>query len=107
MGVVTSFFSQYSPNMFLYWNVLKYACENNYRVFDFGRSTVGEGTYRFKEQWGAKPVQLYWHFWMKNGGPLPELNPKNPKYRIAIKIWQKLPVGLTRLIGPRVVKNIP
>ena len=100
-------FSQYSPNMLLYWNVLKYACENNYRVFDFGRSTAGEGTYRFKEQWGAKPVQLYWNFWMKNVGPLPELNPKNPKYQTAIKIWQKLPIGLTRLIGPRVVKNIP
>jgi serine/alanine adding enzyme len=100
-------YNQYSPNMLLYWNALKFACENGYRVFDFGRSTLGEGTYRFKEQWGAKPTQLYWHYWMRNGGPLPELNPKNPKYQLAIKIWQKLPIGLTRMIGPSIVKNIP
>jgi hypothetical protein len=78
-----------------------------YGSFDFGRSTPGEGTYRFKEQWGAKPVQLYWHYWLRNGSPAPELNPKNPKYQIAIKIWQRLPVGLTRLIGPAIVKNLP
>jgi serine/alanine adding enzyme len=86
---------------------LKFACGNSYKAFDFGRSTPGEGTYRFKEQWGANPVQLYWHYWMRNGGPLPELNPKNPKYQMAIKIWKKLPVAVTKLIGPRIVKNLP
>jgi FemAB-related protein (PEP-CTERM system-associated) len=100
-------YSYLSPNMFLYWSVLKFACENGYRVFDFGRSTPGEGTYKFKEQWGAKPVQLYWHYWLKNAGPLPELNPNNPKYRLAIRTWQKLPVTLTKLIGPIIVKNLP
>jgi serine/alanine adding enzyme len=100
-------FNQLSPNMLLYWNALKFACEMGYRSFDFGRSTPGEGTYRFKEQWGAKPVQLYWHYWLRNGGPVPELNPKNPKYQIAIKIWQSLPVSLTRLIGPAIVRNLP
>jgi FemAB-related protein (PEP-CTERM system-associated) len=100
-------YNHLSPNMLLYWNVLKSACEKGYKVFDFGRSTPGEGTYKFKEQWGAKPVQLYWHYWLKNGGPLPELNPDNPKYRLAIRIWQKLPVELTRFIGPRIIKNLP
>jgi len=95
------------PNMLLYWTALSWACENGYRVFDFGRSTPGEGTYKFKEQWGAKPSPLYWHYWMKNGGKLPELNPRNPKYAAAIHIWKKLPVGLTRLIGPAIVKNLP
>jgi serine/alanine adding enzyme len=99
--------NHHSPNMLLYWDVLKFACDNGYRVFDFGRSTPGEGSYRFKEQWGAKPIQLYWHYWMRNGGPLPELNPKNPKYQLAIKIWQKLPVAVTKIIGPRIVKNLP
>jgi FemAB-related protein (PEP-CTERM system-associated) len=96
-----------SPNMLLYWSALKSSCEKGYSVFDFGRSTPDEGTFKFKEQWGAKPVQLYWQYWMRNGGLLPQLNPKNPKYRIAIKIWQHLPVSLTRLIGPGIVKNLP
>ncbi|HEX8948352.1 MAG TPA: FemAB family XrtA/PEP-CTERM system-associated protein [Dissulfurispiraceae bacterium] len=100
-------YNRYSPNMLLYWSALKFACENGYRIFDFGRSTPSEGAYRFKEQWGAKPVQLYWHYWLKDEGSLPELNPKNPRFRIAIIIWKRLPVGLTRLIGPYIVKRLP
>jgi FemAB-related protein (PEP-CTERM system-associated) len=96
-----------SPNMLLYWTSLKYACENGYDTFDFGRSTPGEGTYKFKEQWGAKPVQLYWYYWLKNKGSLPELNPRNPKYEIAIKVWQKLPLSITKLVGPAIVRNLP
>jgi len=96
-----------SPNMLLYWSVLDFACNNGFKTFDFGRSTPNEGTYKFKEQWGAKPTQLFWHYWMKNGGPLPELNPHNPKYELAIKTWQKLPVWVTRLIGPSIVRNLP
>jgi lipid II:glycine glycyltransferase (peptidoglycan interpeptide bridge formation enzyme) len=93
--------------MLLYWSVLKLASKKGYQWFDFGRSTPGEGTYRFKEQWGAQPVQMYWHYWLKDGQALPELNPRNPKYRMAIHLWQKLPVGLTKLIGPAIVRNLP
>ncbi len=100
-------YNRYYANLFLYWNILKFACESGYKVFDFGRSTLGEGTYKFKEQWGAKPIQLYWHYWLKNDRPLPELNPTNPKYRLAISIWKRIPVSLTKLIGPSIVKNLP
>ena len=47
-------YSNLSPNMLLYWTMLEYACDNGYKKFDFGRSTPGEGTYKFKKQWGAK-----------------------------------------------------
>jgi serine/alanine adding enzyme len=100
-------YNRYSPNMLLYWSVLRLACKKGYKVFDFGRSTPGEGTYKFKEQWGARPMQLYWHYWMRNGEGLPEMNPKNPKYRAAIEIWKRLPLGLTKLVGPSIVKNLP
>jgi len=100
-------YNPFSPNMLLYWNILKFACEKGFKLFDFGRSTIGEGTFKFKEQWGSKPLQLYWHYWLKNAGPLPELNPNNPKYRLAIRTWQRLPVALTKLIGPIIVKNLP
>jgi FemAB-related protein (PEP-CTERM system-associated) len=100
-------YNSLGPNMLLYWSVLKLACKRGYRVFDFGRSTPEEGTYRFKVQWGAKPVPLYWHYWLKNGGSLPEFNPKNPKYQLAIQIWKRLPVPLTRILGPAIVKNLP
>ncbi|MBI5643625.1 MAG: FemAB family PEP-CTERM system-associated protein [Deltaproteobacteria bacterium] len=100
-------YNRYSPNMLLYWSVLKFACENGYKVFDFGRCTPGENTYKFKEQWGAKPLTHHWHYWMRGGRELPELNPSNPRYRAAIGIWKKLPLSITKLLGPMIVKNIP
>lgn len=96
-----------SANMFLYWSCLEFACTEGFRVFDFGRSTVGEGTYRFKEQWGAAPSPMHWHYWLADDKGLPEINPDNPKYRLAISMWKKMPVPLTKVLGPRIVRNIP
>lgn len=100
-------YNRLSPNMLLYWSVLQFAAERGYGVFDFGRSSPDSGTYKFKAQWGAEPVPLYWHYWVHGDGPLPELNPQNPKYQLAVRVWQQLPLGLTRLIGPSIVKHLP
>jgi FemAB-related protein (PEP-CTERM system-associated) len=95
------------PNNMLYWEAIKLAIEKGISWFDFGRSTPDEGTFNFKKQWGAKPVQLYWQYLLRDGGRLPELNTKNPKFELAIKVWQRLPLMLTNILGPRIVKNIP
>ena len=95
------------PNNMLYWEAIRFAIRNGSAKFDFGRSTPGEGTFIFKKQWGAKPVQLYWQYLLKDGERVPELNTKNPKYELAIKVWQRLPITLTKVLGPRIVKNIP
>ncbi len=100
-------YNRLAPNMLLYWSVLSFASGRGYKVFDFGRSTPGEGTYHFKAQWGATPVPLYWYYWMRDAGPLPEINPRNKKYRIAIEMWKRLPLVITQVIGPRIVRNIP
>jgi len=100
-------YNRLGPNMLLYWSCLAFACDQGFRVFDFGRSTAGESTYLFKEQWGARPSPMYWHYWLAKGGELPEINPDNPKYRLAIGMWKKLPIPLTRVLGPRLVRNIP
>jgi hypothetical protein len=76
-------------------------------MFDFGRSTAGESTYRFKEQWGARPRQLYWHYWLAHDGKIPQVNPANPKYQLAIRVWQQMPLAVTKWLGPRIVKYIP
>jgi FemAB-related protein (PEP-CTERM system-associated) len=99
--------ARFAPNMLLYGTVLKFACESGYREFDFGRSSVDSGTYQFKEQWGAKPVQLYWYYWLQEGSDLPEINPQNLKYHLAIEMWKRLPLGLTTLIGPLISKYLP
>jgi len=96
-----------SINMLLYWNVLKYAVENKYSYFDFGRSSKNTGTYNFKKQWGASPKQLFWHYTLAEKEEIPALNPSNPKYALVIKIWKKLPILVTKFIGPFIVKNLP
>ncbi len=94
-------------NMVLYRAVLGFCIEKGFRFFDFGRSTRGAGTYQFKKQWGAEPLQHYWHYWLADGGALPELKPDSPKFRFLIACWQRMPVALSRLIGPHIVKYLP
>lgn len=100
-------YNHLAANMLLYWSVLEFAIKKGYRRFDFGRCTPGENTFKFKAQWGARPVPLYWQYWLANGNELPELAPTNPRYQLAIKAWQKLPLFLTRLVGPAIIRNIP
>lgn len=100
-------FNKLSPNMLLYGKVLEYACQQGFQVFDFGRSSPDSGTYKFKAQWGAQPHQLYWYYWMKDGRDVPQLNPQNPKYALAIRLWQTLPVPVANLLGPHIVKHLP
>jgi FemAB-related protein (PEP-CTERM system-associated) len=95
------------PNMFLTWNAFCFAGHRGYRRFDFGRSLVGSGTYRFKMQWGCQAVPLYWVYWLSNGNPLPGLNVQNPKYQTAMRVWQKLPLAITNRLGPGIVKYLP
>ena len=99
-------YSKLSPNMLLYWTMLKFACDNGYRRFDFGRSSIDESTYRFKEQWGAGPQTLHWHHITCKGNlPCSEKSDKS-RFDAAIRIWQKFPVPLTKIIGPPVRKYI-
>jgi FemAB-related protein (PEP-CTERM system-associated) len=95
------------PNMLLYWQNLCLAAEKGYSIFDFGRSSIGSGTHRFKLQWGCEEIPLYWDYWLADGKELPEVNPDNPKYRLAIGIWQRLPLPVANRLGPRIVRCLP
>jgi serine/alanine adding enzyme len=94
-------------NMVLYHSVLGFCIKRNFRFFDFGRSTHNSGTFKFKKQWGAEPLQHYWHYWLAEGGALPELKPDSPKFKLLVACWQRLPVAMSRLIGPHIVKYLP
>ena len=96
-----------SANVFLYWQMLKFCVDAGLRTFDFGRSTPNEGTFLFKRQWGAEPRELVWEYWTAPGQPVPDLNPHNPKFSAAIKLWQRLPVPVASALGPHIVRNIP
>lgn len=94
-------------NMWMYRKILSYAITEKYDFFDFGRSTIDAGTYKFKKQWGAEPRQHYWYYLLPEDQELPEINPNNPKYKLFIAAWKLMPVWLTRIIGPLLIKHIP
>jgi serine/alanine adding enzyme len=102
------------PNNMLYWQAIRFAIGRGFRRFDFGRSTPHEGTYNFKQQWGALPMQLYWQYLMDGQKTIADLDPSNPKYKVAIRFWKSLPipvtslpVPVTKVLGPTIVRNIP
>ncbi len=100
-------YNKLAPNMLLYWNCLKYASDNSKNVFDFGRSTENEGTFRFKKQWGAKPVPLSWYSSLPCISPPPEaIRTKQSRRERVVKIWKTVPVPIANLVGPRLRKYI-
>jgi FemAB-related protein (PEP-CTERM system-associated) len=99
-------FNHTNANMLMYWHLLRRAIERKQEVFDFGRSSRDSNTYKFKAQWGAEPHPAVWQYYLRQG-PATSMRPENPKYQRMIKVWQRLPVALTRWIGPRIVRGIP
>jgi FemAB-related protein (PEP-CTERM system-associated) len=93
-------------NMLLYWQLLERAVRRGQSVFDFGRSSADSNTFRFKKQWGAEPWPATWQYYVRHGN-IAAVRPDNPRYGRMIRLWQRLPVALTRLIGPPIVRGIP
>ncbi len=95
-----------AANDFMYWELMRRASARGLKVFDFGRSKVGTGAYDFKKNWGFEPKALQYEYSLIRANAMPENNPLNPKYRLFIKMWQKMPIGLANLLGPHIVKNL-
>lgn len=94
-------------NMRMYWELLRFALAAGAAEFDFGRSSVGSGTHRFKAQWGARERQLRWHYWLPAGAAIPRLNHSNPKYARAAAVWRRMPLWCANALGPRIVRHLP
>jgi len=102
-------YNKLAPNMLLYWSLLEYATNKGCQQFDFGRSSIGEGTFKFKQQWGARPVELDWTTYQDGGGPA--VVDDNPGHRGVLRqtaehIWRKLPLPLSVRLGSSIRKYI-
>ena len=95
------------PNHLLYWRVIEQTVAAGHRVFDFGRSTRHDGAYRFKEQWGASPEQLWWEYSFPGPHELPSNDRQGPAFRPLIEAWKRLPLRLATSVGPRIARSIP
>jgi len=94
-------------NDFMYWELMRRSCEAGIRIFDYGRSREGTGSYRFKKHWGFTPEPLHYQYHLVRQTAMPDLSPGNPKFRLAIAIWKRLPTALTRIIGPMLARGLP
>lgn len=99
-------FNSTNANMLMYWHLLARTIERGQQTFDFGRSTLNAGTFNFKKQWGAEPHPAVWQYYVREGSAK-DMRPDNGKFGLMIRAWQKLPVWVTRLIGPTIVRGIP
>jgi FemAB-related protein (PEP-CTERM system-associated) len=93
-------------NDFMYWDLMCRAAERDIHWFDYGRSKQGTGSYRFKKNWGFEPEPLHYEFHLVKATELPDINPMNPKYRLFIQAWQKMPLALSQFLGPFVSRNL-
>ncbi len=93
-------------NDFLYWEVMRRGAARGARLFDFGRSKEGTGAFSFKKNWGFSPQPLPYYFNVAPGHSIPEINPLNPKYRLMIAAWKRLPVPVANVLGPVLVRGV-
>ncbi|MBX3610159.1 MAG: FemAB family PEP-CTERM system-associated protein [Hydrogenophaga sp.] len=95
-----------AANDFKYWELMRRACARGLRVFDYGRSKVGTGPYAFKKNWGFEPTQLHYEYQLLQRDAIPQNNPANPKYRLMIEAWRRLPLPVANWLGPHIVRNL-
>jgi FemAB-related protein (PEP-CTERM system-associated) len=95
-----------AANDFKYWELMRLASARGVRFFDFGRSKRGSGSFDFKKNWGFDPKPLHYEYCLFKGSAIPQNNPLNPKYRVLVALWKRLPIGLANAIGPYVVRSL-
>lgn len=95
-----------AANDFKYWELMRRACERGLRVFDYGRSKRGTGSFDFKTNWGFEPTPLHYEFYLLQRDTIPQSNPLNPKYRAFIALWRRLPIAVANRLGPHIVRNL-
>jgi len=95
------------PNTFMYFDHLCWAGRNGYTSFDFGRCKRGTGVFEFKRHWNTTMRELPYEVVLVRRKELPNFSPANPRFDLAIRLWRKMPLWLTRLLGPRLIRLFP
>ncbi|MEI6040057.1 MAG: GNAT family N-acetyltransferase [Candidatus Berkelbacteria bacterium] len=104
-GASNKKFLKYHPNNLLAWQAIEDGCKNGYKYFDFGR--VGQDNnelLNFKKRWGGQEKQLYYYFYPEKPQSI-SINRGSLKYKIANKLWQKLPIFISRPLSNILFKH--
>ncbi len=95
------------PNQMLYWEAIQEAIRRGLHAFDFGRSQWNTGTYRFKEQWGARAVPLYYQYVFRGAAEVPNFAAQQERMGIAVRLWKRLPLPVARVLGEPIRRRFP
>ena len=96
----------HAANDFMYWEVMRRACDAGIRTYDFGRSKAGTGSFAFKKHWGFAAEPLYYEHALLKLDEIPEINPLNPKYSLMVATWKRLPLPVANRLGPLVSREL-
>ncbi len=91
---------------YMWWRAMGRGIERGARTFDFGRSKRGTGSFEYKRRWGVEPIPLHYEFYLRHLDHVPDANPLNPKYRLFIALWKRLPVAIANRLGPPIVRGL-
>jgi len=95
-----------AANDFKYWELMRRSCARGLKVFDYGRSKQGTGSFSFKKNWGFEPTPLRYEYRLYKRDAVPQNNPSNAKFKLMIQTWRRLPIGVANWLGPMVVRNL-
>ena len=95
-----------AANDFKYWELMRRSCARGLKVFDYGRSKQGTGSFSFKKNWGFEPTPLHYQYCLYKRDAIPQNNPSNAKYKLMIEAWRRLPIGVANWLGPFIVRNL-
>ncbi len=93
-------------NDFKYWELMRRACERGCKVFDYGRSKRDTGSFDFKQNWGFEPKPLHYEYRLYRCDGIPQNNPNNPRFRLFIEVWRRMPITAAKWLGPFIVRNL-
>jgi FemAB-related protein (PEP-CTERM system-associated) len=100
-------FNTLAPNNFMYFDLMRWGGQNGYSIFDFGRSKKVKGSYDFKSHWGMMERELPYELMLIKRKQIPNYTPTNPVFQLPILCWQRLPLSVTRILGPLLVRLVP
>src|SRR5262249_12221861 len=99
-------YNRLAVNNFMYWMLLKYGCEHDYTLVDFGRSKKGTGSFTFKKRLGVTMLDLPYEYALVRQKEMPDTSPLNPKFSWGIRVWRQLPLFLTNTLGPIISRHL-
>ena len=106
-GGVLVEYNRLAPTTFLFWSIAKHYCGTGAKYLDFGTSTSGSGQEEFKRRWRGQSIHLHYQYWVPPGRELSMISPDIPRYVKKVQIWKRLPLWVTRIVGPHISRNLP